>query len=222
MKKQKKSEEFAVIGLGRFGSSLARKLEQFGHIVLAIDISMERVQEIAAEVTQAVALDATHEDALQAVDITAFNIVIVAIGEDFETNLIITAILKDLGVPHVISKAQTDRQRNILLRIGADRVLQPEQSGGERLAEELSAPAVLDRVPLGRAHSIAQVRVPASLANLTLQQCDLRNRYGVTVLIVKRDEELIISPPPDTVLLADDALIILGENDRITRFGDLG
>lgn len=221
MAKSRKKEEYVVIGLGRFGSSLARSLEQFGHTVFGIDIHADPVQEIASDVTQAASLDATNEDALKAVDIASFDTAIVAIGDDFEASVLTTASLKNLGVRHVICKADTDRQREILLRIGADRVVQPEQSGGVRLAEELSSPSMLERVPLGPKHSLAEVIVPESLIFQSLSQCDLRNRFGVTVLVIQRGEDVLVSPPPETLLQPGDLLILLGEDRDVTAFSKL-
>lgn len=218
MAKQKITREYAVIGLGRFGASLARTLEEQGHAVLAIDIDPELVQSIADFTTQAATLDATNEDALRVIDIGSFETVIVAISQDFEANLLITSALKSLGVKHVISKALTDRQRDILLRIGADRVVQPEQSAGRRLAYELSSPAVLERLPLGQQHSLVEVVVPASLAHQSIAQLDIRNRYGVTVALIQRGDEVIAPPPPDLILQASDVLFVLGTNADIAGF----
>ncbi len=132
--------EFAVIGLGRFGSSLALTLAERGFSVLGIDRDRSIVQALAGRLTQTVALDSTDEQALRAVDIPSFDTVVVAIGSNFEANLLTTVAVKSLGVPHVICKATTDRQRTILLRVGADRVILPEHEAGCRLAQELAAP----------------------------------------------------------------------------------
>jgi trk system potassium uptake protein TrkA len=129
--------EYAVIGLGRFGSSLALRLIELGHSVLGIDRDREIVQRLADDLTQTAVLDASDEVALQDVGITAFDAVIVAIGADFESNLMATTALKGLAVPLVIAKALSDRQRTILLRVGADRVILPEIEAGQRLADEL-------------------------------------------------------------------------------------
>src|SRR3989304_2657208 len=121
--KENKEKELAIIGLGRFGGSLARRLESLGHPVLGIDIDPRLVKEIAGDITEAVTLDAMDEEALQQVDITAFQTVVVAISDNFEANALITSTLKKLSVPHVISESNTRRHREILLRIGADRVI---------------------------------------------------------------------------------------------------
>lgn len=213
--------EFAVVGLGRFGTSLALALMENGHSVLGIDADPAIVQRISGDITYAVSCDAADEDALREVNITAFDMVVVAIGVDFESNLLVTAALKNLGVRHVISKAVTSRQRDILLRVGADRVVLPEHDAGRRLAEELIAPAVLERVHLGPDFSVAEVRLPESLAWQSLAQLELRRRMGVTVLVIKRGDQLLVSPPADTVLLEDDLLVVLGANDALITFSNL-
>ncbi len=219
--KKHPSQEFAIIGLGRFGSSLAFALEQQGHTVLGIDQNPEIVQKVADQITQAVALDATSEDALRMADITAFKTVIVAIGSDFENSLLTTVALKNLGIPRVITKALTQRQHDILLRVGADRVIRPEHDAGRRLAEELIAPTMLEKLPLGAHHSVIELLAPQAVVWQTLAQTDLRNRFGITVLVVKREDKLLISPPADCILQQGDILVVLGSNDDITQFTTL-
>lgn len=192
-----------------------------GNNVLGVDIDAQLVQRVSDELTHAAILDATDEEALREIDITSFETVIVAIGADFESNLLTTVALKNLGIPTVISKVVTRRQREILLRVGADRVVQPEHDAGLRLAEELMAPKVLERVHLGPDFSVVEVRTPRSLARQTLAQLDLRQRMGVTVLVIKREDDLIVSPPADTVLLDNDLLLVLGANDMLQEFSNL-
>ncbi len=220
MAKRKPLQEFAIIGLGRFGSSLARKLTDLGHNVLGIDEDFIIVQSIADVIAQAVALDATNESALEAADIASFDTVVVAIGEDFENNLLITSTLKSLGVRHVICKTNTDQQRSILLRIGADQVIQPEQDSGARLAMELSIPTMLEHVPMGPNHSIAEIKLPKRYESQSLSQCKMREKYEVTVLIIRRDDALIVSPPPNAILQKGDKLVVLGANDHIAAVSD--
>jgi trk system potassium uptake protein len=221
MPRRGKQQEFAVIGLGRFGRSLALALEARGHPVLGIDEDGAIVQQMGDQITQAARLDATNENALKAVDITTFDTVIVAIGNDFESNLMTTVALRALGVKQIICKAQTVRQRDILLRVGADRVIQPESEAGRRLAEELSLPSVLDKLPLGADHSVAEIIVPPSLAWQSLAQSDMRGRFGITVLLIKRGDDLYMSPTADTVLQRDDIIVVLGSNESINRFSEL-
>jgi trk system potassium uptake protein TrkA len=214
-------QEFAIIGLGRFGISLALNLEELGHSVMVIDEDPVLVQSIADSVSHAATLDATNEEALRVAGVPSFETVVVAIGADFEANLLTTASLKNLGVQNIICKTQTDRQRDILLRIGADRVVQPEQDSAARLAEELSTPAMLQRIPLGPGYSLAEVLLPESMAHRSLAQCDLRQRYQVTVLLVKRGDDLIMAPAADMIFQPDDVLLVLGSDEHVTQFSKL-
>jgi trk system potassium uptake protein TrkA len=210
-----------VIGLGRFGTSLALALVESGYSVLGIDQDAELAQRLVDDLTQIVILDATDEDALREVDIASFDTVIVAIGADFESNLLTTVSLKHLGVRYVISKAVTNRQAEILLRVGADEVIQPEQEAGRRLAQQLTVPAVLARLHLGPQHDIVELMTPSSIAGKSLQELDLRRRMGVTVLLIKRDNDLIVSPRADTPLLESDLLVAVGSNEALEAFGKL-
>ncbi|MBK8988476.1 MAG: TrkA family potassium uptake protein [Chloroflexi bacterium] len=218
---KKQPQEFAVIGLGRFGSSLARALEENGQTVMAIDENAQLVQSVADEVTHAAVLDSTNEDALRTVDIGSFDTVIVAIGADFEANLLTTASLKSLGVRRVICKTQTSRQKEILLRVGADMVVQPEQNSARRLAEELSTPTLLEKFNLSQGYAIAEIVLPMCLTWQSLAQSDLRNKHHLTILLIKRGDEVLISPTADTILQQGDLLIVFGDNQSITRFSKL-
>ncbi len=218
LRKKHHTQEFAVIGLGRFGRSVAHHLESHGYTVLGIDLSPQIVQSFTNQVTQAVTLDSTNEEALRAVDITSFDTVVVAIGTDFEANLLTTVALKNLGVRRVITKALNRRQEEILRRVGADRVIRPEHDAGERLAEELITPAMLEKLHLGADHSVLELVVPQPLVWKSLAQMDLRNRYGITVLVVKRGETILVSPPADCILQEGDILVVLGSNQDLTRF----
>lgn len=205
-------KEFAVLGLGRFGGSLARRLEDLGHTVLGVDVDMARVQDFSDEITSAVALDATIEDALQEVDIAAFGTVIVAIGEDFEASALITAYLKGLGIPRVISVGKTRRHRDILLRIGADQVIVSEEDSGRRLAEVLAAPDMLERVVLDSDHSVVEFRTPATLLG---QPATSLSRHEVTVLLIQRSGRLIPCPGADIRLETGDTVLAVGKRDTL-------
>lgn len=207
--------EFAVIGLGRFGASLAAGLIDHGCNVLGIDQNRHIVQSLADELTHVVSLDATDEDALRAVDITSFDTVIVAIGTNFEANLMTTLALKSLGVRNIICKALTERQRTALLAVGANRVVLPEHESAHRLAHALTAPSILEELAVDSRHSISELRVPAAFAGQTLRNLDIRSAYGVTVVAVKRGDDLLVSPPSDYEFSGEDIMVVIGENNRI-------
>ncbi|MBL8062651.1 MAG: TrkA family potassium uptake protein, partial [Anaerolineales bacterium] len=148
------------------------------------------------------------------------DVCIVAIGSDFENNILTTTALKSVGVKRIICKALTERQRSVLLRVGADKVVLPESEAGYRLALELSNPNLLDRIPLGAEHCVVELSIPQSLAGKTIYQADLRRRFGVTVVAVKRGEAVIVAPPADFGLLKDDLIVVIGTNANIFEMSD--
>lgn len=214
-------KEFAVIGLGRFGQSVALTLIERGYSVLGIDNNREIVQRMSEQITQVAALDSTDEEALRAVDIASFDTVVVAIGENFEGNLMTTVALKTLDVRYVVCKTTTERQRRILLRVGADHVVLPEHDAGRRLAHMLTGPGVLDLLELEPGYSITELRVPRSMVGHTLVETNLRHRFGVTVLVVKREQTLTVSPSANYTFASNDLLVVLGKNADITRLNEL-
>jgi len=215
--KRNKEMEFAIIGLSRFGGSLARRLETLGHPVLGIDLDPRLVKEIADEITETVILDATDEDALRQVDITAFQTVVVAISGNFEANALITSTLKKLGISHVISQSNTDRHREILLRIGADRVILPDEESGYQLADELSIPGMIEILHLSPDYSLIEIKPPQGLIGKGIENCEA---YGVIIVLILRGDELIINPDQSTRFLPEDILVLVGEKRHLAEFSN--
>ena len=211
-------KEFAVIGLGRFGASLARRLEAMGHVVLGVDRDLARVQAIADDITSAICLDATNEDALQEVDIDSFSVVIVAIGDDFEANALVTAYLKSVGIPRVICLAETGRHRDLLLRIGADQVILSDEDSGLRLAETLATPNLSERVLLDADHSLIELKVPASLVG---KPVSVLGRYEITALLIQRQTGLLPNPGAEVRLEQDDTLFAVGQRAKLLEVASL-
>ncbi|MDZ4722284.1 MAG: TrkA family potassium uptake protein [Roseiflexaceae bacterium] len=211
------NHEYVVIGLGRFGASVALTLSEQGHSVLGIDSDQQVAQSMADQLTRVVVLDSTDEVALRAVDIVSFDTVIVAIGTNFEANLMTTAALKDLGVRQIICKALTVRQGSILTRVGATRIILPEHESGQRLARELSAPWIADQIAINDEHCISQILVPPKLDGRSIQEADLRRRYRLETLVVLRNGQLTILPPPDYLLVEGDTLAVVGTNAAVAR-----
>jgi trk system potassium uptake protein len=213
-----RQNEFAVIGLGRFGATLARRLESLGHIVLGMDRDMGRVQEISDEITSAVSLDATNDDALEEVDIASFGTVIVAIGDNFEDNALITAYLKERGIPRVITLAQTSRHRALLQRIGADQVILSDEDSGNRLAEALATPNMMERVVLDTSHSLTELKVPSSLVGQPVKALE---QYGITVLLIQRPDCLLPNPGAETAMQQGDTLFTVGPREKLLEVASL-
>ena len=216
--KKNKEKEFAIIGLGRFGGSLARRLEALGHTVLGIDIEPRLAKELADEITETVVLDATDEDALRQVDIAAFRTVIVAIADNFEANALITSTLKKLGIPNVITESNSNRHREILLRIGADRVILPKEESGFQLADELSIPGMLERLHLSQDYSLIEIKLPQRLIGNGIEACE---PYEVIVVLILRGDELIINPDNSVRFKPDDILVLIGEKRRLAEFSNV-
>ena len=207
-----------MIGLGRFGASAARALVEDGHHVLGIDTDRDLVQEYANQLTQTMLIDATSEDALRELEIESYDAVIVAIGQNFESNVLITASLKQLGARNVICKALTARQSDILHRIGADRVVLPEIEAGLMLAKELSRPRLLDVMHKIPGYSVAELRVPRRLAGKTLAEIQMNEKLGLMVLAVRSGEEMHIAPSGQFALSAGDVLVTLGTEEAVESF----
>ena len=220
-RKNKKKPEFAVIGLGRFGRSVVKTLVAKGFSVLGVDRDEQSVQTVLDLCTQAVILDSTNEDALRELGIGAFDTVVVAIGTDFESNLITTAALKAIGVKRIICKALSTRQKDILLSIGASEVIQPEADAGHQLALELAAPNLLDRIPLGDKHTILELMVTSSMHGKTLVDADFRKLYDVTIMAIKRGNEISVSPSGSFLMAEGDILVVLGEVEKVSLLEDL-
>ncbi|MCC3377047.1 TrkA family potassium uptake protein [Cohnella sp. REN36] len=210
-------KQFAIIGLGRFGSSVATFLSQMGYEVLAIDEDEERVQDVANTVTHAVSADSTDEEAMRALGVRNFDVVVVAIGQDIQASILTTLILKDLGVPKLIVKAQNELHGKVLNKIGADKVVFPERDMGLRVAHHLISPNILEHIELSTDYSIVELRVPASMIGKNLKQLDVRAKYGCNVLAIKRGNDMNVAPSADQAITEEDILVIVGRNEQLTK-----
>ena len=220
MKEMKR--QFAVIGLGRFGTSVALTLQSLGHDVLAIDSSDEQVQRLSDQVTHVVQADTTEENSLHALGLRNFDAVVVAIGEDVQANVATTLLLKEMGVPYIIAKARNSLHGKMLEKIGADRVVYPERDMGQRVAHSLISSNVLDYIELSPDLSLVEVTVPGVLSGKTLQQANMRALYGVNVVAIKRIDHLIVPPQPNELIQESDILIVIGSTEGIKRLESLG
>ncbi|MBM4764348.1 TrkA family potassium uptake protein [Bacillus sp. B15-48] len=211
-------KEFAVIGLGRFGGSICQELAEQDMSVLAIDNDVDRVQKFASIASHAVCADTTDEKVLKDLGIRNFDHVIVAIGDDLHASILTTLMLKELGVKKVTAKAQNDYHEKVLLKIGADFVVHPERDMGKRIAHNMVSNNVLDYLELSDEHSIAEIVASQRLDGNSILDLDIRAKFGINIVAIKRKNEILVSPQADEVIQADDILIIIGADTDINRF----
>lgn len=211
-------KEFVVIGLGRFGGSIVRELIDQGADVMAIDKFSERVDEFAAIATQAIVADTTDESVLKSLGIRNFEHVIVAIGEDIQSSILTTLMLKEIGVNKITVKAQNDYHEKVLRKIGADQVVHPERDMGIRIANNIMSNNVLDYLELSDEHSIMEIKANEILAGSTIIDLDIRARYGINIVAIKRGADILVSPQADEKIIINDILIVIGADADINRF----
>ena len=223
-------KHFAVIGLGRFGTSVARTLAEKRQQVIAIDKNEELVHDVMDNVTKAVCLDATEEKAVRSVGLQSVDVAICAIGTDVESSILVTLTLKDLGVPVIVCKATSVAHKKVLEKIGATKVILPEKDMGEKIAETLISVSdkVLDHIGISGDSSIIELIAPEEFVGKTLRDLDIRATYGVNVIAIKKkikvsrngeekeEEKVNITPQAKDVVAEGDILIVFGENEKIT------
>ena len=197
-------ESYAVIGLGTFGSAVALELMHSGCEVLAIDHNDEKVQRIADHVTDAVVADARDEAVLRSLEIAHYDCAVVCIGEEVAASILVTLMLKELGVKRVVCKAADEIHKKALLKVGAERAVIPEKEMAGRFAQ-----------------SLVSRRAPASWVGTNLRQLNVRAKYGVSVIAFRRAGRLAVSPHPDDEILSDDMLVMLGRADELSRLEKL-
>ncbi|MGG5253114.1 potassium channel family protein [Neobacillus sp. SM06] len=212
------NKDFAVIGLGRFGGSICRTLAELGKDVLAIDLNEERVNEFSTIASHAVSGDSTDEAMLRSIGIRNFDHVIVAIGEDIQSSILTTLILKELGVRNVTAKAQNDYHEKVLRKIGADHVVHPERDMGIRIANNMASNNVLDYLALSDEHSIVEFVASEKIGGRTILDLDIRKKYGVNIVAIKRGSQIIVSPQAKEVIQANDVLIAIGNDSDLDKF----
>jgi trk system potassium uptake protein TrkA len=218
---------FAVIGLGRFGSAMATTLTELGQDVVGFDGDAEKVRQLADVISAAVQLDATDVRARRAAGIQDVDVAVISIGENIEASLLVVMLVKDLGIPRIIAKAVTPLHGRILEKIGVNRVIFPEREMAMRIAHSLVVPNVLDYIELSHDFSIIELPAPSDFVGKTLRELELRPRYGLTLIAIKRktgtgDGEVTnVAPTAEDRIEAGDVLALLGPNERLTQLDRL-
>jgi trk system potassium uptake protein len=215
-------KQYAVIGLGRFGLSIATKLFEAGQEVLGVDVNEERVEESHPYVTHAIIADTTDENAVKSIGLRNFDAVIVAIGNDIQASIMTVLILKELGVPKVIAKALNKLHGQVLKKMGADWVVFPERDMGIRVAHQLLSPNVLNFIELSKEYSVEEIKIPEKMVEKSLRELDLRAKFNLSVIAIRRNHQINISPSPEEMINREDVLVVIGKNQDLERLANMG
>lgn len=210
-------KSFAVIGCGRFGSTLARTLVELGNEVMAVDSNEDIVQEMSEEVTYAVQADVMDESTLKELGLSNFDVVIVSIGSDIQASIMASLIAKELGAKKLIAKAQSILHGKVLEKIGVDKVIYPERDMGRRLAHNLSARNILDYIELSSEYNIMEITSLNSWWGKTIAELNLRSKYGISIMALKRGAKIDVSPNPDEEIKEGDILLIIGNTNDLIK-----
>jgi trk system potassium uptake protein len=219
-------KHFAVIGLGRFGFSVAKTLAKYGSEVIAIDREEERVKKVSEFVSYAVQLDAMDEKALRSVGVQNVDTAIVSIGENIEASILVVMLLKEIGIKNIIAKAVTTLHGKVLENLGVQRIIFPERDMAIRVAHSLIRPNVLEQLELSQEYSIVELPTPLRLIGKTLKESQLRTRYGVNLIAIKRKvttekgiirEAWNVNPLPSDIMQESDVLVLIGFNKDLEK-----
>ena len=220
MDKKKNSKQFAVFGLGRFGTSVALTLNHLGYQVLGVDADEDNVQRLAQDLTHVVTADASDERTLRSLSVESFDVAIVSIGE-LEANMMTTLLLKEMGVPVVIVKAINEMHGKMVGKIGADKVIYSERDMGKRLAHNLISSSIVDYIELSDSISLMSIATPAAFDGKNLIESNLRSRFNVNIVAIKHSGEATVKPAPMTVLHEGDEIIVIGAHESIKALEEI-
>lgn len=210
-------KSFVVIGCGRFGTSVARTLYSLGNEVMAVDMSADTIQEISEHVTHAVVADVMDEAVLHELGLSNFDVVIISIASNIEASIMATLTAKEVGAKKVVVKAQSEIHGKVLTKVGADRIIFPERDMGVKVAHNLTSSNILDFIELSPEYYIIEIAAPKNWIDKSLADLRLRNKYGVNVLAIKRENCLKISPVATQVVKEGDILVVIGDADDIRK-----
>lgn len=216
-----KAKSFAVLGLGRFGLSVAESLSGFGDEVLVVDQNEESINYISSKVTHAVLGDATDEGLLKSLGIRNFDVAIVAMGGEIQASILTTLLLKEAGVKYILAKAQSDLHSKVLQKVGADRVIFPEKDMGVRVAYHFMSTNFLDLIELSPEHSIVETYPPDIWIEKSLRDSNIRVKHGISIVAIKNGANIIVAPEGDYVIKYDDVLVVIGKNTDIKKLSNL-
>lgn len=211
------NKQFVIIGCGRFGSSVAKKLHELGCEVMAVDAAEETVQSISDSVTHAIQADATDENALKAMGIRNFDVAVITIGANIQASIMVTLMVKELGIKHIVAKAQNEMHAKVLYKIGADRVVFPEREMGVRVAKNLVSNKILDYIELSQDYTIVEITPLKAWIGKSLIEINIRATHGINVIAIKNQDGININVGPSELITEHDVLVVIGHNDDIRK-----
>lgn len=206
-----------IIGIGRFGRHMAKKFEKQGNDVMAVDIVEERVDAVLPYVTNAQIGDATNEVFMESIGVSNYDLCVVTIGDNFQSSLEATALLKDLGAPFILSRASRDVHAKFLLRNGADEVIYTEKETAERLAVQFGSDNIFNYIELNSEYAIYEISTPQNWVGKSILQKNVRSKYNVSILATKRGDEIFPLPHPDHIFSESESLMVLGKDKDVER-----
>ena len=213
-------KQVVVVGLGRFGSSVAAALYNLGHDVLAMDLNSDRVQDIMGQVTHPVSGDGTNETVLKELGVPDYDAAVISVGSDVVSSVLTCVLLKTMGLDYIVARAHDSLHGNALERIGVDKIIHPEEEMGVRLAHNLFNPNLQEYMGLGPNYGFSRMSIPESFSNKTLKELGFsgpRGKYGLAVLAIKRGQEVTLNPDSDDILETGDVLVLAGKDDLLER-----
>lgn len=212
-----KRKTIGIIGLGRFGGTLAKQVAALGHEVVGIDIEETLVQKLAPYLTHSIVGDFSDEYTIRQLNLQELDVVVIAIGDNLKAKLLSAMVLKELHTPYIVAKASTTMESKLLERVGADLIIFPEMDMAERVAQMLTRENIVDYFQLSQDIGLVEMGIPQFMVGHTLVELDIRKHYNVNIVAVKRDKNVIAPPNPNNPLQDDDMLIVIGRNEDITK-----
>ena len=208
---------FVVIGCGRFGSTVAKRLYELGQDVMAVNKDEELINRIAPNVTTAVVCDVTDENAVKELGLSNFDVAIVSVAQNLEAEILAVLSCKEANIKKIVAKASNNRAGEILSRVGADKIIEPEKEMGHRLVDILSGENIIDSIEFSKDYSIVEVEVDKNWIGKKLMDLKFREKYKCSILFIQREKEMFVNPSFDFVIEGDDLITVLGENKYINK-----
>lgn len=215
-----RKKQFVVIGLGRFGASVAKTLYKMGHDVLAIDKDEDVVQNISDSVTHAIQMEATDENGLKTIGIRNFDVAVITIGSNIQASIMATLLVKEMGVNYIVCKGNSEIHEKVLYKIGANKVIQPEKDMGVRVAHNLVSSNILDYIELSEEYSVIEIEAAPGWCNKTLKELDLRSKYGINVMAIRNGEDVSIAPSANRMLTEGNVVVAIGSSEKLSKLED--